>query len=72
MPNFYGAGNGPCYQCPNRTLSCHAKCKQYNTWKNEVGTKKNQFEKHINPPMCRYFKKKGSCKTALMSKHRYR
>ena len=25
----------PCRDCPNRTITCHGKCEDYQTWKKE-------------------------------------
>ena len=60
----------PCYKCVDRKANCHSNCERYIEWKNELHDKKKWLEKQINPPFCRYFKKKSS--VAPMSKKRDR
>lgn len=52
---------GPCLNCPERTLGCHATCLAYNTYKKEhlEETRKIFDQKVTDNMMINYAKKKG-------------
>lgn len=62
----------PCYKCGDRTETCHADCKRYDSWRQEYRERNYQQNLHINPYGCSYFKSRIRTECAAKSKKRYR
>lgn len=45
MPRAGQLKDNPCYECGNRTSTCHASCKAYGTWAKDRETYRNDLNR---------------------------